>query len=216
MIAIGRLVSTISFYIIDNKVKLSSMQRESRPDRIATAPRIQWAAPVGMKKTLARAARSTDIVAVRHDLPHMPSLGVSSLDSRPPWRHGGLLFYPVCALCGLCAALVCAAVQHWPSVFRRHRARRPSFGRQAACLGIAAQRQRQSLDRREQIFLERGPAFGSDNPALIEVESPGDLDLNCMSAVRRRAEMLGDVSAGEGLIAADAITRALEARFQNV
>jgi hypothetical protein len=29
---------------------------------------------------------------VRHDLPHMPSLGVSSLDSRPLWRHGGLLF----------------------------------------------------------------------------------------------------------------------------
>ena len=29
---------------------------------------------------------------MRHDLPHMPSLGVSSLDSRPPWRHGGLLF----------------------------------------------------------------------------------------------------------------------------
>ena len=135
MIAIGRLASSISFYIIDNKVKLSSVPLESRPDRIATAPRIQWAAPFGMKKTLARAARSTDIVAVRHDLPHMPSLGVSSLDSRPPWRHGGLLFYPVCALCGLCAALVCAAVQHWPSVFRRHRAavphsaaRRPASG----------------------------------------------------------------------------------------
>ena len=44
------------------------------------------------KKTLATAAVSDDIVAVRHDLPHMPSLGVSSLDSRPPWRHGGLLF----------------------------------------------------------------------------------------------------------------------------
>jgi hypothetical protein len=45
-----------------------------------------------MKKSLATAAVSDDIVAVRHDLPHMPSLGVSSLDSRPPWQHGGLLF----------------------------------------------------------------------------------------------------------------------------
>src|ERR1700733_12390810 len=45
-----------------------------------------------MKKRLATAAVSTDIVAVRHDLPHMPSLGVSSLDSGPPWQHGGLLF----------------------------------------------------------------------------------------------------------------------------
>ena len=44
------------------------------------------------KKTLATAEVRDDIVAVRHDLPHMPSLGVSSLDSRPPWRHGGLLF----------------------------------------------------------------------------------------------------------------------------
>jgi hypothetical protein len=45
------------------------------------------------KKALATEATSDDIVAVRHDLPHMPSLGVSSLDSRPPWRHGGLLFW---------------------------------------------------------------------------------------------------------------------------
>src|ERR1700688_115659 len=45
-----------------------------------------------MKKRLATAGLSNDIVAVRHDLPHMPSLGVSSLDSRPPWQHGGLLF----------------------------------------------------------------------------------------------------------------------------
>ena len=44
------------------------------------------------KKTLAIFGVSDDIAAVRHDLPHMPSLGVSSLDSRPPWRHGGLLF----------------------------------------------------------------------------------------------------------------------------
>jgi hypothetical protein len=43
-------------------------------------------------KVLAIIEVSDDIVAVRHDLPHMPSLGVSSLDSRPPWRHGGLLF----------------------------------------------------------------------------------------------------------------------------
>ena len=45
-----------------------------------------------MKKVLAIVGVRDDIVAVRHDLPHMPSLGVSSLDSRPPWRHGGLLF----------------------------------------------------------------------------------------------------------------------------
>src|SRR5579863_4391321 len=44
------------------------------------------------KKSLARANVRADIVAVRHDLPHMPSLGVSSLDFRPPWQHGGLLF----------------------------------------------------------------------------------------------------------------------------
>jgi hypothetical protein len=45
-----------------------------------------------MKKVLAIVGVRDDIAAVRHDLPHMPSLGVSSLDSRPPWRHGGLLF----------------------------------------------------------------------------------------------------------------------------
>ena len=45
-----------------------------------------------MKKALAIFGVGDDIAAVRHDLPHMPSLGVSSLDSRPPWRHGGLLF----------------------------------------------------------------------------------------------------------------------------
>jgi hypothetical protein len=45
-----------------------------------------------MKKALATEVAYNDIAAVRHDLPHMPSLGVSSLDSRPPWRHGGLLF----------------------------------------------------------------------------------------------------------------------------
>jgi hypothetical protein len=44
------------------------------------------------KKALAIVGVGDDIVAVRHDLPHMPSLGVSSLDSRPPCRHGGLLF----------------------------------------------------------------------------------------------------------------------------
>ena len=45
-----------------------------------------------MNKVLAIVGVDDDIAAVRHDLPHMPSLGVSSLDSRPPWRHGGLLF----------------------------------------------------------------------------------------------------------------------------
>src|ERR1700677_977708 len=44
------------------------------------------------KKALAIVGVGDNIVAVRHDLPHMPSLGVSSLDSRPPWRHVGLLF----------------------------------------------------------------------------------------------------------------------------
>src|ERR1700722_15360386 len=47
-----------------------------------------------MEKALAIVWVRDDIAAVRHDLPHMPSLGVSSLDSRPPWRHGGLLFLP--------------------------------------------------------------------------------------------------------------------------
>ena len=50
------------------------------------------------KKALAIVGVGDDIVAVRHDLPHMPSLGVSSLDSRPPCRHGGLLFFAVDAL----------------------------------------------------------------------------------------------------------------------
>jgi hypothetical protein len=45
-----------------------------------------------MEKISCNCLGPDDIVAVRHDLPHMPSLGVSSLDSRPPWRHGGLLF----------------------------------------------------------------------------------------------------------------------------
>src|SRR6185437_15623528 len=51
-----------------------------------------------MKKALATEVAYNDIAAVRHNLPHMPSLGVSSLDSRPPWRHGGLLFCQL--LCG--------------------------------------------------------------------------------------------------------------------
>jgi hypothetical protein len=53
------------------------------------------AIPFLMKKALATEGVRDDIAAVRHDLPHMPSLGVSSLDSRPPWRHGGLLFLPL-------------------------------------------------------------------------------------------------------------------------
>src|SRR5260221_2172194 len=39
------------------------------------------------KKYLAFGAPHGDIVAVRHDLPHMPSLGVSSLDLGRLWRH---------------------------------------------------------------------------------------------------------------------------------
>src|ERR1700722_15780137 len=56
-----------------------------------------------MKKVLAISGFEDDIAAVRHDLPHMPSLGVSSLDSRPPWRRGGLLFSPVPFPLAICA-----------------------------------------------------------------------------------------------------------------
>jgi hypothetical protein len=44
-----------------------------------------------MKKVLAIVGVRDNIAAVRHDLPHMPSLGVSSLDSWPP--QGGFLFW---------------------------------------------------------------------------------------------------------------------------
>src|ERR1700723_3813729 len=64
----------------------------SDPGRNATVLRIWGASIHRAKKALAIIGVCDDIVAVRHDLPHMPSLGVSSLDSRPPWRHGGLLF----------------------------------------------------------------------------------------------------------------------------
>src|SRR5580693_7708220 len=90
----------------------------ARLDRNATVPRIQGSVIHRAKKTLATAAVSDDIVAVRHDLPHMPSLGVSSLDSRPPWQRGGLLFSPVPPFPDLCAALGRAAVQHSPASFR--------------------------------------------------------------------------------------------------
>ena len=82
---------------------LSASSLWARLDRNATVLRIRGSVIHRAKKTLATAAISGDIVAVRHDLPHMPSLGVSSLDSRPPWRHGGLLFsavplhFPICA-----------------------------------------------------------------------------------------------------------------------
>ena len=39
------------------------------------------------KKYLAFGASHGDIAAVRYDLPHMPSLGVSSLDLGRLWRH---------------------------------------------------------------------------------------------------------------------------------
>ena len=86
------LISAISFYTIDRTSLFAFARRVQVLNRNATVPRIQWATAHRTKKRLATAAVSTDIVAVRHDLPHMPSLGVSSLDSRPPWRHGGLLF----------------------------------------------------------------------------------------------------------------------------
>ena len=114
-------------------------------------PRIQVSVIHRAKKTLATAAVSGDIVAVRHDLPHMPSLGVSSLDSRPPWQRGGLLFSPVPLHSAICAlrsvALRC-------SIHRRlFGPALGSFGRQAACFRIAAQFQRQRLRRGEQILL---------------------------------------------------------------
>jgi hypothetical protein len=45
-----------------------------------------------VQKNLAFARTRDDIVAVRHDLPHMPSLGVSSLDLGRRGNTGGLLF----------------------------------------------------------------------------------------------------------------------------
>src|SRR6202044_3695129 len=91
-----------------------------------------------------------------------------------------------------------------------------SFGRPAPRLRVTAQFQRQRLRRGEQILLQRGPPFCSDNPALIKVERPGDLNLNRMDSVRGRAEMLGDISPSEWLVASHTIARTLEARFQNV
>ena len=120
-------------------------------DTNTTVLRIQGSVIHRAKKTLATAAVSDDIVAVRHDLPHMPSLGVSSLDSRPPWRHGGLLFspdrlhFPVFAPHSV--ALRC-------SIHRRlFGPALGSFGRQAARLRVTAQFQRQRLRRGEQILL---------------------------------------------------------------
>src|ERR1700722_3971743 len=75
----------------------------SDPGRNATVLRIWGASIHRAKKALAIIGVCDDVVAVRHDLPHMPSLGVSSLDSRPPWRHGGLLFLRVPDLFSICA-----------------------------------------------------------------------------------------------------------------
>jgi len=111
-----------------------------------------WGASVHRaKKTLATAAVSDDIVAVRHDLPHMPSLGVSSLDSRPPWQRGGLLFSPVPLHSAICAlrsvALRCSIHRRLfgPAV--------GSFGRKTARLRVTAKLQRQRLRRRKQVLL---------------------------------------------------------------
>ena len=81
-------------------------------------------------------------------------------------------------------------------------ARRPASG-------ISARVQRQRLRRCKQIFLERRPSFRPDDPAFVEIKPAGDLDLNRVGAVCGRAEMLGDESPGERLVAADTITRAL-------
>jgi hypothetical protein len=50
-------------------------------------PRLQTICPPCRKIFLAFDAAQSDIVAVRHDLSHMPSLGVSSLDLGRLWRH---------------------------------------------------------------------------------------------------------------------------------
>ena len=151
----------------------------SDPGRNATVLRIWGASIHRAKKALAIIGVCDDIVAVRHDLPHMPSLGVSSLDSRPPWRHGGLLFSPVPDL----FRFVRCALSHCGAAFAG--AFRPalgSFGRQTARFRIA-QFQRQRRRRGQQILLQRGPSFCSDDPPLIEVERPGDLNLNRMDTV---------------------------------
>jgi hypothetical protein len=114
------------------------------------------------KKTLATSEVRDDIVAVRHDLPHMPSLGVSSLDSRPTWRppfFSRSLHFAICAPRSV--ALQCS--------IHRFGLALGSFGRQAARLRVTAQFQRQRLRCGEQILLQRGPPFCADNPALIEI-----------------------------------------------
>src|ERR1700722_1194192 len=126
---------------------------------------------------------------------------------RPPFFPYSLPFRD------LCAALGRAAVQHSSASFGL---RAGSFGRKTARLRVTAKFQRERLPRRKQVLLERRPPFRSDDPALIEVERPSDLNLNRMDSVGGRAEMLGDIAPSEWLIAADAIARALEARFQNV
>src|ERR1700733_13516601 len=163
---------------------LSSLS--SGPDRNATVLRIWGPSIHRAKKTLATAAFSDDIVAVRHDLPHMPSLGVSSLDSRPPWQHGGLLFLPVSAAFAIDAppsfVLRCSIDAISVAPIRPSR----SFGRQPALLRGAAKFQRQRPCRRQQVSLHGAPPLRSDNPALIQVERPGDLDLYRVSAVGGR------------------------------
>src|ERR1700733_10533617 len=79
------LVSLYYFYFI----AIGALRQECN-----SAPNLGGFCPSGEENTC-NGGGQHDIVAVRHDLPHMPSLGVSSLDSRPPWQRGGLLFSPV-------------------------------------------------------------------------------------------------------------------------
>ena len=104
---------------------------------------------------------------------------------------------------GLCAAP--SSLQRGRRPPCRPRAPATLFRRESARFGIASEFESQRLRRREQIVLKRGPPLGPDNPALVNVERPGDLDLNRVGALRWRAEVLGDEAAGERLVAADAV-----------
>ena len=92
----------------------------------------------------------------------------------------------------------------------------PSFGGEPANVCFPAEFLRQRLRRREQIFAQTRPSLGPDDPPLVEIERPGDLDLNRMRAVRGRAEMLGDEPAGERLVAAHPVAGALQARLESL
>ena len=175
-----------------------------------------WGASVHRpKKTLATAAISDDIVAVRHDLPHMPSLGVSSLNSRPPWQRGGLLFSPVPLHFAICAlrstVLRCSICSAFPAPHPDcpHSA---ASGPPPGCRQVPA-----PAPWPPQAGPPVAPAtvpFGQS--CAHQGRAPGRSQSEPHGPVGGRAEMLGDIAPSEWLIAADAIARALEARFQHV